>query len=473
MRPDAPTRERRHRWSTVAVLLVVLALVAAACSRSDDSSSSGDSTSTTAPGASSSGTANFGTLKDVCQPGKSSGSPAQGVTPTSIKVGTFSDPGFAGRPGLFQELFDASEVFTKWCNDHGGINGRRIDLDEHDAALLNVKAEMTKACRDDFALAGGGNTFDQDGVETRLQCLLPDISAYTATPEARGAELQVQPLPNGLKTWAIGDFLWLGKKFKDSTDHVGVLAVDVAAAKIAAAQSVEAVKARGWKIVYDDDYPAAAVPTWTPYAVALQSAGVKGLIFVGEPENLAKFLQALSDIQYELDWIRVEPNNYDQLLLDVGGAAVHDVYIRSIFWPFEDAKSNPATQQYLDLFAKYKPNGKSHAYLAEHSFSAWLLFAQAAKACGNDLTRKCLYDNARNVTSWTGGGLHAPTDPKSNRAPACFRVIEATPDGFKSPDVGADASGYNCNPKSVYTLKDDYGQPPTLADVGRSISDLK
>jgi ABC-type branched-subunit amino acid transport system substrate-binding protein len=388
-------------------------------------------------------------------------------------VGTFADPGFAGRPGLFQELFDAGEVFTEWCNDHGGINGRKIDLDEHDSALTNVKPEMTKACADDFVLVGGGAAFDQDGVDTRLQCLLPDIAAFTASPEARGADLQVQPLPNGLETWAVGDFLWLGRKYPESKDAVGTLAADVPAGKVTVAQSTEAVESLDWEVVYEDVFPAIGPPTWTPYAVDIQSAGVKGLIWVGEPEYLAKFLQALADIRYELDWVRVEPNHYDQLLVDTGGAAIRNVFIRSVLAPFEKADENPATRQLLDLFARYKPDGKSRAYLAGHSFSAWLLFAQAARACGNDLTRRCLYENAKKVTEWTGGGLHAETNPRSNRAPECFVMIEATPKGFTTPDIEANDGIYRCDRDGVYTLQRDYGQPGTLERVGRSISDLR
>ena len=48
------------------------------------------------------------------------------------------------------------------------------------------------------------------------------------------------------------------------------------------------------------------------------------------------------------------------------------------FVPYEDASKNPATQQYLDEFAKYKPDGKSHAALGMQTWSAWLLFAKAA-----------------------------------------------------------------------------------------------
>src|SRR5207253_241362 len=94
---------------------------------------------------------------------------------------------------------------------------------------------------------------------------------------------------------------------------------------------------------------------------------------------------------------------------------------------------NPATQQYLDLFAKYKPSGKSHAALGPQAFSAWLLFAKAAKACGDDLTRKCVYDKAQTETDWTGGGLHAPENTTTQAAATCGIVLEATPQGFVEP----------------------------------------
>ena len=72
----------------------------------------------------------------------------------------------------------------------------------------------------------------------------------------------------------------------------------------------------------------------------------------------------------------VAANHYDQNLIKDGGSAIHNVYMVVGFVPYEDASKNPPTQQYLDLFAKYKPNGKSHAALGLQTFSAWLLFAE-------------------------------------------------------------------------------------------------
>jgi ABC-type branched-subunit amino acid transport system substrate-binding protein len=317
--------------------------------------------------------------------------------------------------------------------------------------------------------------FDQDGVKDRLTCMLPDIAGYLVSPEARGADLQVQPLPNGLTTLPTGEYKWLVKKYPDSKDKIGIIAGDIAATKVTAQQAEEAVKSLGDKVVYNDLYPAAGPPSWASYATAIKEKGVKGLIWSGEPSFLGKLVQALSDINYKPDWIETQANHYDQVLIESAGASLGNekVYVRSAFWPFEKADQNPATKKYLDLFEQYKPDGKNRTYLGLQAMSAWLLFAQSAKECGNDLTRKCVYDNAKKVSVWTGGGLHAQTDPSSGKATECFVIEEATPKGFVNPDVGANKSIYHCDPKDVYTLKGDYGKGVKLSDVGKSESDLK
>ena len=347
---------KRFRWLA---FLCVIAVVVAACGRSDNQSSS--ETTTTSKGTSSGGASSgaFGTSDVVCKSGSPSGSPAQGVSPTEIQIGTLSDPGFAGRPGLNQELFDTATVFAKWCNAAGGINGRKIVVNQRDAALFDVKAKMTESCANDFMTVGGGVVFDQDGVQTRLSCLMPDIAGYAVSPQARGADLLIQPVPNSTKTLPIGDYRYLGEKYPAATKAYGILAGDVETTKIVGRQADEAVQSLGWKKVYDDVWPAAGLSDWTPYAQKIKDNGVKGLIWVGEPENLGKLLVALNDIGYTLDFIRTDTNNYDQKLIDTGGSAVKNVYIRSAFDLFENAKGNNPTQQYLDAFKKYLPNGKA------------------------------------------------------------------------------------------------------------------
>ena len=80
-----------------------------ACGRSSKDAEPSSETTTTAK---TEAAGSFGDLKDVCGPGDAKGATATGVTDTSIAGGVFSDPGFTGRPGLNQELFDAAKVFA-------------------------------------------------------------------------------------------------------------------------------------------------------------------------------------------------------------------------------------------------------------------------------------------------------------------------------------------------------------------------
>ena len=462
------------------VVVATAALLGGACTRSDSQVETGATPTTAAPtggGTEPSAAAaagDFGDLKGVCGPGDAKGATAQGVTDSEIQVGTISDPGFVGRPGLNQELFDASEVFTKWCNDAGGINGRKINDVERDAKLTEYKQRVTEACQQDFMLVGGGGVFDDTGQEERLKCLLPDIPAYQVSPQARGSDLAVRPLPTALGELPVGPYQYLEKTFPDSTSKVGFLTGNVPSTIFVDAQNQEAAKSLGWSSVYQAQYNAVGEPSWTPFAQAMKSAGVKGLIYTGEPENLAKLLQAFSDIGYQLDWTLGSANIIDEGFTKVGGDAISNVYTGTAVVPPFLADKNPATKQYLDLFDKYKPDGKADAGLGYNSFSAWLLFATAVKECGSDVTRSCVFEKAKAVDEWTGGGLHAPSDPGKGQTPRCYIVVEASPSGFETAKGFTPTDGlFACSPDSVIPLKGDYGKGTTLASVGKSMDDLE
>ena len=452
----------------VVAVALCLALVVTACRDDAGPESTSASTSTTTAEKKS---GDVGTLTDVCQEGSPSGSPAPGVTPTSITVGTFSDPSAQFRPGLNQELFDVATVFSQWCNDRGGINGRKVVVNQHDAALFNVKARMTEACRDDFMLVGGGAVFDQDGVETRLQCLLPDIAAYTVSTKARGADLLAPAIPNSLEVINVGPLQYLHDKYPAATQRMGLLTGDVNTTKAVADQIRGIARDElGMTFVYDDVYPAVGISTWTPYAQKLKDTKTRGLIWIGEPESLAELLDALREVGHELDFVRTDANHYDRKLVDAAGTSLEDapVYVHTGYAPFEGADPSSPTGQYLAAFEQYLPDGKRHTGLAIAAWSAWLLFAKSAGSCGNDLTRRCVYETARATEGWTGGGLHAP----SGRP--CFTIEKATPDGFVLvEDAGANEDIYTCRERAAVQVDVDPSEYTTLADVGRSMDELR
>jgi substrate-binding family protein len=449
----------------VAVLLTT-GLVASGCS------GRGGSTEPPASPSASAVTASFGDLQTVCHAGTSTSSPALGVTANQIKVGVFSDVGFTRN----SEFVDAANVFTSWCNDNGGINGRKLVADIRDTKLLEVDQRMLQSCDQDFALVGGGAAFDATGVADRLKCLLPDFPAQVVQAQNVGSDLQFNQTSGTNYFRYAGYFHWLLQEaYPASAGAVGTIIGDSPITKDVGNQTKEGLKAEGATIIYDELYPVLGVSDWTPYAQAIKSKGVKGLVFNGDFSQLAKLEQVLTSIGYKLDWIDTNNNAYGAAFIQLAGASLsfqNNVADLGGIWPIEKAAANPATAEVIKLYTKYAP--KAQVTLpALRAFSAWLLFAKSAASCADALTRSCLYAAARKETAWTGGGLQAPVDLSAQDNPLkCFNVEKAIQGGWAPADFKPDTGAYRCD-APVYKYTGTYPKPLTLADVGKSLSDLK
>ncbi len=449
--------------------LGLLALVAAGCSSDRGEDESGGvadgSSNTTAPAEAAAG--DFGDLQGVCGPNEGGGEvPAGdaeetlGVTADTITVGTVSDPGFEGRPGLNIELHDAARAFVEWCNAAGGINGKQLELNLHDAAITEYQPAMQEACAADFAIVGSGAVQDNFWPDTGAACGLIDISGFSVTPEKAGtagqdvvAARSVQAVPNPLDEFPIGAASILTEEFPDAGDNVGILAADLDTLMTQAARVREAYESIGMNVVHTNTYNVLGEANWAPFAAAIEEAGVTFLSFVGEGENLALLQQALDEIGYEVEVTLQDANFYDQNYVDAAGPAGDGTFVRNAFWPFEEADQNEATQQYIDLVNAV--DGKV-ALLGAQAWSAWLLFAQAARDCDldNDLTRTCVLEGAASVTDWTGGGLHASTNPAENRGPDCTVVLQVEDGAFVRHAPEDDS--YACDPSYNAQLTGDY-----------------
>jgi len=450
----------------IAAFMAVVAIFGAGCGRSGGEDTSGDtaagSASPTSPAGPGSG--EFGDLGAVCGPapaGTTLTKSDTGVTASSIQIGTVADPGFAGRPGVNQEFFDNAEAFSKWCNEAGGINGRKIVVKERDAKLTEHQSRMIEACDEgDFMLVGGGGIFDEQGQKERLACGLPTIAGMLVTPTAVESDLAIVPIANDMSTLPIGDLHWLEKQFPEATQKIGFLTGGIAVTITTANRNKEAMKSLGWKVVYDEEFNAAGETSWRGFVEGMKAAGVRGVIWTADPSALAAVLKAMDEIEYHPDFIRAGSNIYDNLLLSEAGQSANGTYIMTSAYPFLDpelAKKNPATQQYLDILSEYDPGGKV-ANLGVTGFSAWLLFARAAADCGAELTRDCVWEHATATSEWTGGGLHSRQDITTGQASQCFVEIEASDGGWSLPDIGANEGVYNCDQGNSFASNVDYGQ---------------
>jgi Periplasmic binding protein len=456
-----------------AVLLAFLLLASAACARDDGGASAEDDggEAPTDDGGSDGGgeatsleAGGFGDLEAVCQEGDASGATAPGVTDDAITVGTITDKGGPVQ-GLNEEMYDTAVAFTEWCNEHGGILGRELVLSDVDAKLFDYEPAMTDSCGRDFALVGGGAVFDEEPNDVRVTCEQPNIAGYVVSARGRTADLQVQPVPNAIYDVAMGRYNAAARNFPDSGDKYGIMASAIPSVLLVKQQSIEVAEASGFEVAYSYDYQSQGETGWANFVREMKDKDIKILEFIGQPQNLIELTDEMAIADWHPEAILLSTNFYDELYRE-GATTDSNLYIQSGYYPLELADENKATQDYLDLMEQYNPDGKV-AQLGMQGLSSWLLFAQAASACGSELTAECLLAEAAAPEEWSAGGLHAPQSPGSGQPSPCFLILGLDEEGFfynEEATAPTDDDGlYNCDEENLFHLTGDYseyGAPP-------------
>jgi len=432
------------RRRALAGAVVAVALLAGACS-SGRSDATGDGTSSATTEVAD--TVSFGTLPSPCGPGQASGATQKGVTDTSIAIGYGDDAGFAQSPGLDHELSDAMKAMIGWCNDQGGINGRQVVGNYHDAKVLDVNNAMAEACVSDFMLVGEGWSLDSSQEATRLGCDLAAVPGFATSPQFANGKNMIQPLPNPVDYTSVEIASALQEQFPEQVTKASVMFGNFASTIDTKDKVLASYPEFGFTFLpCPQEYNIQGETDWKPFVQQLKDCGAQAVYFTGSPypffENV---LDAAVQVDYHPIWW-ADANFYDQTLAAWNTAGNgDDLYVRSTFAPLEEADSNPATQQYIDIV---KASGGDVSQLGEQATSAFLLWATGAKACGSTLTSACVMEKLSEIHSWTGGGLHAETDPPSNRPTDCGLVLKLEGTAFVR-NYPEGVGTYDCNPDYV------------------------
>jgi Periplasmic binding protein len=403
-----------------------MVLLASACSSSRHSSSSTPTTVSSSGSTSPSSTQTFGTLASPCGPGNATGATQQGVTDTSIRIGYGDDRGFTGSPGLDQEMGDAVTAMIKWCNDQGGINGRKIIGDDYDAAITQVTTVMQEACKQDFMMVGEGFALDEAGESIRLGCNLAAVPGFTVGPDVANAPEMYQAVPNPVDYLPASPFFQAAKLFPTQVKAYDFLHTTLTSAtEVTYAKDKTAAAAAGWNnlncgvtINYNGE------PNYTPFAQKFKTCGVQMIYSnLGPGPPLFGMLDAINQVGLKPIYI-METNDYTTEMSAWNTSGIgNNIYARDAFVPLEQASTNAAVGKYVSLVTA---DGGKVSQLGQQAASSFLLWATEAKACGSNLTRQCMINNLSKVTTWTGGGLNAPADPAANTPPMCGMLLKLT-----------------------------------------------
>jgi ABC-type branched-subunit amino acid transport system substrate-binding protein len=440
------THSRRSRGAVLAVgIIAVLSVFTAACSGGRSGSSS-DSTTTTKASSST----DFGTMASPCGKGDAKGATQQGVTDTSITIGYGDDAGYPTSPGLNKEMSDAIKAMIKWCNDQGGINGRQVIGDYHDAAIMNVNNAMTEACAKDFMLVGQGWSLDSAQEQTRVGCKMASVPTYTVSPQFANGPLMVQPSPNPADFYNASAAAQMAEKFPTQVKKAATMFGNYAATVDSSDKAKLAFSQVGWTFLdCDQSYNIMGESNWTPFLQRLKDCGAEIVYFSGSyAPNFENVLDAAKALGYNPIWFQ-EANFYDSNFAKWNTSGNADnVYVQMTYFPFEQADKVPAVAKYIEIV---KANGGSTSLLGAQATAAFLLWAQGAQACGSNLTSDCVIENLKKVTSYDAGGLQSATNPGANKPGDCALVVKMT--GTKYEQVLPTTVGtQNCNPKTLVAL---------------------
>lgn len=444
-------RAAAKRGAVVCALAVVVAMVAGCGAKG--SSSGGDDSSGTTTTAAASGALMFGDAPSPCGPGNATVKKDEaGKGTDKLYIGAASDKGSTIRAGLLGEMYDAGAAFAQWCNAQGGIAGMKIQVVDLDGKLFQVSQSMVTACKDTFAMVGGGHALDGGEFTGKAEsdfhmCHMIDIPGFANQPEKADSNGYVAPVPNVTNPRAMT--FWQQFALDHPTDIDKTVVVYSDAVAYNRDQLSESIKVLPkWKIVDEINYPAVGNVDFKLVSQRIKQSGAKVVNLVGEPQAAVQLVKAMDEDGIH-PWVILETNFYTDDLKAVSDIS-SKVIVRTVSHPFEEASQWPGTNDYVKMMEAYRKAGHPEAKIASlgvQSTSAWLLFATAASKCGTTgdhvISRECVMKNAMAVHSWTGHGLHATTDPGKRQPTKCVMAVTLKNGGWVRlwPTIGGKDDG--------------------------------
>ena len=362
----------------IVALCCVLAVLASACGsrvNKDDlaknNGTGGTATSTTAAGGGDGGGDKIGTLDIPCKDGTPTPAPAGtvGVTDDTIKLATISDK--AGQVKVpTASIEESMQAFVNFCNDHGGINGRKIELTKIDSKLFSHLEATKEACNAGvFAIVGSGSVTDNTGAQAMVDCGLIEVPAYTATATKAMSDNLVQPLPNPSNEFNASVARYFAKQNPKAIKKAAILASNIETATVQADRIKEAYEKAGFTFVYTK-YTGVVQESYASEAREMKKKGVQYFMMVSAVSELNKVLRDMKTQGVDPEVIDLGQQYYDPELLSNDASEGAHVQLNTA--AFEEADDNPALTTYLDEYAKLNSKIKPTS-LGVQAFSAGFL----------------------------------------------------------------------------------------------------
>jgi ABC-type branched-subunit amino acid transport system substrate-binding protein len=336
------------------------------------------------------------------------------------------------------------------------VNGRKIDykyaLDDGGNPTTFNQLVSTLINGDHvFAVTGVAtafftpNLFVQSGIPTYGYNVTGN---WAGPPNLFAAGGSVEYYPAGVPEYA-----YVARKTQRSPS-IAIVAYGVAASADACQAAENGLKAAGYNVSYVDlkiNYPGSTVATDVQRMKQAGSNFVASCMDVQGNVTMARAIQ-----QYNLKATQLWLDGDDVSTLQTNKSLMQGIYFATAHVPFTaPTRLYNGLSLYLQQMMKYEPK---YVYdeLAIQGWESAALFVQGVKMAGNNLTWANVVKQTNTLTSFTAGGLTAPTNwakggHSGHAPPYCTAYIQARGTKYQ-PALNKGRNVFNCfasiNPKS-------------------------
>jgi ABC-type branched-subunit amino acid transport system substrate-binding protein len=400
-----------------------------------------------------------------------------GITPTTIRIAVIADVDNSIAPGLFKGSVDGVQGFAKYINAHGGLAGRKVQVDFIDSHLNPNEARnaVITACSQDFALVGTSAALlttvtamtacpDKTGAVTGI----PDLAyaAFSTAQACSPVSFSKEPSPLDCTTKdqhpqsyraGVGRAYYYEKHFGNDLHGVYVGSADSKGSHDGIFAGPQG-QMRSVGIKADQDFNLSSSATQTAYTPVVQAIKTNNSNYAqsGLTYQSSVLLRKEAEIQ-GVTSVKVWDcfiACYDPGFLQAGGSAVEGEFIDLPYLPSNETKSNAMLANYVKYTGKANLNGFSI-----DAFAAGVLLRDAVQAAtksggNNALTRKAVLSALNNTHKFDADGMVGVSDVGARAPTPCFMLMQVQNGQFKRVYPKKPGT-LDCNKRNLVTNKLD------------------
>jgi len=330
-----------------------------------------------------------------------------GVTKDSIKIGMFGP--ITGPASVFSKSLLGAEAIYKDINDHGGINGRKIELSVEDDGCdpnKGIAAVKKLVAQDQVFLVHGG------WCSNVVMAVLPQLGTGGKVPfmdlGAASSAISTPLKPNVYQPVATADavaktMVEFGLS-KPGAKRFAIISHSDEWGKSHLQGSLNALNAHGLKPVESVAFERGATDA-TSQILRLRQAKPDVVLAILYPAELAIFLRDSRKYGLHTVTLGTQAVSVEDTAQRVGNPeAVKDLYV---FYPLSAPLDSPQFAKWADIFKKYNP-GETIDTISFISMSGSLAVAEAIRKMGPEVTRDGLIKQLNSLKDFDPGIQSAP-----------------------------------------------------------------